>query len=365
VKTPLLIADQTAELGGSPLGLLDLLPELACEFSPLVAVPATGPYTDRLQQLGIPWTLWPLGSYSPGDKSAADVWRYLRQSPASVNRLTQLVRETGAALLLANGPRAYPAAAVTARRCRIPSIWQLHLELTSGRDRQLCRAAARLARPMIVACSEACLRVFPPNSSARRNSRVMYPGVAEPRVLLRDPTAVGVVGRLHPDKGQDILLEAARLTPTGTIRLFFGEQVPAYRRQLERLAEGLPPGTVEFRGWTDDIGAALGGLRALVVPSRREALARVIMEAFAAGVPVVAARTGGIPEVVVHEHNGLLFPSGDAPALAAALRRILNDAVLRQRLTGQARRDYQERYLISRYRSDMLTLLRGTLKTSA
>ena len=208
MKPSLLIADQTADLGGSPLGLLDLLPELAREFSPLVVVPATGPYTEALQRIGIPWALWPLGSYGAGRKSPADIWRFLRQFPACVGRLTQLVRDTRARLLLANGPRVFPAAALTARRCRVLSVWQLHLELTNARDRLLCRAAARLARPTIVACSQACLSIFPPASIARRNSRVMYLGVDEPRVVSRSPTAVGVIGRLHPDKGQDVLLEA-------------------------------------------------------------------------------------------------------------------------------------------------------------
>jgi len=359
VKQPLLIADQTAELGGAQLGLLDLLPAIVREFSPLVVTPAAGPFTERLDQLGVTWTLWPLGDYGSGSKSAADVWRFSRRLPACSARLTELIRQSGARLLLANGPRAFPAAAVAARRCRIPSVWNLHLELTSTRDRRLCQTAAALARPKIVACSEACLHVFPARSFVRRHGEVLYPGVADPAVPRRNPDAVGVIGRLHPDKGQDLLLEAARLAPLGNIR-FFGSTSgqTAFRQKLEKQAARLPEGSVEFRGWTDDLGAALGGLRVLVVPSRREALARVIMEAFAAGIPVVAAKSGGIPEVVRHEHNGLLVPTEDSRALAAAVRRCLDDAELRNRIVAQARRDYLARFQLDRYQNRMLAVLR-------
>jgi len=170
---------------------------------------------------------------------------------------------------------------------------------------------------------------------------------------------VGVIGLIHPDKGQDLLLEAARLAPLGRIR-FFGNTSgqTAFRKKLEKQAASLPTGSVEFRGWTDNVGAALGGLHVLVVPSRREALARVIMEAFAAGVPVVAAESGGIPEIVRHEHNGLLVPTGDARALASAIRRCLDDAGLRSRLVAQARRDYLELFQLDRYQNQMLAVLR-------
>lgn len=355
----LLIAEQTAELGGSQLGLLDLLPAIVREFSPLVVAPSVGPLTERLDQLGISWTLWPLGDYGSGGKSAADVWRFSRKLPACSALLTELIRQTGARLLLANGPRAFPATAIAARRCKIPSVWNLHLELTSTRDRRVCQTAAALARPRIIACSGACLKVFPARSIARRCGEVLYPGVAEPVIVSRNPQAVGIIGRIHPDKGQDLLLEAARLTPLGRLRFFgIGSGQTAFRKKLEKQAAGLPAGNVDFRGWTDDVGAALAGLHVLVVPSRREALARVIMEAFAAGVPVVAAASGGIPEIVRHEQNGLLIPTGDAKALATAVRRLLDDAELRTRLVDQARRDYLARFTLDRYRNQMLAVLR-------
>jgi glycosyltransferase involved in cell wall biosynthesis len=88
----------------------------------------------------------------------------------------------------------------------------------------------------------------------------------------------------------------------------------------------------------------------LVVPSvpttsgRREGLPVVIMEAMAAGLPVVASELSGIPEVVEDEVTGLLVPPRDVEALARAIERIATDAALRERLAGAARRLVAERY---------------------
>ncbi len=369
-RPAILIVEQSSELGGSQLGLLDLLPAFQAEFSPHVLAPGPGPLTNRLERLGVPWSGWPLGDYGFGSKTASEVLRFAARFPACVSRLAAEARRVRARLLLANGPRAFPAAAAAARLCRIPSVWQLHLELASGRDRILCRIWARLARPAVLTCSRACLEVFPPASLLRRTARVIYPGVRavpQPSVLCTQHSVViGVIGRIHPDKGQDQLLRAAPrildVFPDARFRLI-GEWVEghSYRRQLAALAEPLGPGAVEFRGWADDVPAELAQLAVLVAPSRREALARVVLEAFAARVPVVAAAVGGIPEVVQPEVTGLLYPPGDEAALAAAVLRVLEDAPLRRRLTEQAYRDFLSRWTLERFQGEMLAVLREKL----
>jgi glycosyltransferase involved in cell wall biosynthesis len=81
---------------------------------------------------------------------------------------------------------------------------------------------------------------------------------------------------------------------------------------------------VHFLGYQDDVTPLLQSLDIFVQPSRSEALSLSMLEAMAAGTPVVAARTGGIPEVIEHGTNGLLFDPGDSHDLAAQLRRMLN-----------------------------------------
>lgn len=362
MKPAILIVEQSSELGGAQLGLLDLIPALLAEFSPCVAIPSPGPLAERLERIGVPWLAWPLGDYSSLHKPVGEVLRFAARFPASASRLIRAARQSGARLLLANGPRAFPAVAVAARRCGIPSLWQLAVEVISARGRCLCRVAARLSRPVVVANSRACLAPFPPESTLFRRARVIYPGITLKQVEAApaSPGVVGVIGLLHPDKGHDVLLRAAPLLPGMRMR-FYG--AGPCRQQFQELADRLAPGRVEFCGWVDDAAQALAGLEVLVVPSRREALARVILEAFAARVPVVAAAAGGIPEVIQPEKNGLLFPPGDSPALAAAITRLRNDRDLRDRLVEQAYQDYRSRWRLERFQEEMLQTLREVLHT--
>lgn len=87
-----------------------------------------------------------------------------------------------------------------------------------------------------------------------------------------------------------------------------------------------------FTGFRKDVAAILPELAVLLITSRTEGLGSVILEAFAAGVPVVGTIAGGIPELVKHEQSGLLAPVGDATTLAAQVRRVLEEPGLANRL---------------------------------
>jgi glycosyltransferase involved in cell wall biosynthesis len=87
----------------------------------------------------------------------------------------------------------------------------------------------------------------------------------------------------------------------------------------------------------DGVAAAMDAARVLLLPSRSEGLGRVVIEAFLRGRPVVASRVGGIPDLVEHEHNGLLVEPEDDAALAAAIERVLTDDELAGRLGANAR----------------------------
>src|SRR3989338_7498561 len=97
------------------------------------------------------------------------------------------------------------------------------------------------------------------------------------------------------------------------------------RDRLRSLAEELGlPGQVMFAGMRDDVASVLPMMDIFVCPSLYEGFGIAIVEAMAAGRPVVASAVGGIPEIVVHEDTGLLVPPGDAAALADALATLLN-----------------------------------------
>jgi glycosyltransferase involved in cell wall biosynthesis len=111
---------------------------------------------------------------------------------------------------------------------------------------------------------------------------------------------------------------------------------------------------VRFIGWRDDVPALLATSDLLVCPSRHEPLGNVIIEGWAHGCPVVASSAAGPRWLIHHGQDGLLVPIDDAPALAVALRRVIEDKALGPALAaaGRARieTEFSEAVVVARYR---------------
>ncbi|MGE5433564.1 MAG: glycosyltransferase, partial [Candidatus Doudnabacteria bacterium] len=132
-------------------------------------------------------------------------------------------------------------------------------------------------------------------------------------------------------------VDAAALARTPGARFALVGEGPLRAEVAARAeARGLA-GRLALAGFRDDVPAILPDLDALVVTSRAEGLGSVVLEAFASGVPVVATRAGGLPELVVDGETGLLADPGDAGGIAAAIDRILSDSALRARLVENGR----------------------------
>jgi glycosyltransferase involved in cell wall biosynthesis len=150
----------------------------------------------------------------------------------------------------------------------------------------------------------------------------------------------GVVAALRPEKGHLVLLDALSLLHARfrDLHLVLAGEGPE-RRNLEDAvrARSLEP-AVTFLGARDDIPELLSALDIVVLPSLPavETLPLAILEAMAAGRTVVATRVGSLDEVVEDGRNGLLVPTNDPAALAAALERLVVDADLRERLAAEA-----------------------------
>jgi glycosyltransferase involved in cell wall biosynthesis len=174
-----------------------------------------------------------------------------------------------------------------------------------------------------------------------------------------DPGLILFIGRFDHLKGVDLAIEAFRMIrddyPAARLRLIgpcHGEFAPGSGSASpeQYLDEHLPgdraSGRVEWLGPVPH-GALVGHrreARACVVASRFETFPMAVLEATALGCPVIASEVGGIPEVIRDGHNGLLFPMGDAAALAAQLRRILDGPDLAARLGSTAAEDCAERF---------------------
>ena len=151
------------------------------------------------------------------------------------------------------------------------------------------------------------------------------------------PLRVGFVGTIAPHKGCDLLIRAFRkLPPNLEATLTIHGNLQRFETFVERLYD-LAKGDerITFAGpfQREDVGQVLSEMDVLVVPSRwYENQPGVILEAFAAGMPVVATDLGGMSEFVKHEENGLLFELDDAENLARQLRRLGEEPGLLERL---------------------------------
>jgi glycosyltransferase involved in cell wall biosynthesis len=174
---------------------------------------------------------------------------------------------------------------------------------------------------------------FHPDPAARAALRAEL-GLEESALLL------GAVGHFGPEKGLDVVLRGYRLlagrwTGAPLQLVVLGDGTPSQRQQLTELARGC---RVQFAGFRRDVDRWFRALDLFVHAPRQEAFGLVAAEAMATAVPVVAARVGGLPEVVSDGVTGVLVPPDDPPALADALAALLTDPQRRRQL-GRAGRE--------------------------
>jgi glycosyltransferase involved in cell wall biosynthesis len=179
---------------------------------------------------------------------------------------------------------------------------------------------------------------------------------AVPRETLDTPQSARIVlglGRLHRNKAFDVLLKALPRSPD--VVLWLAGEGPE-RARLEALARELGVAErVRWLGWRNDIGALFAAADAFVCPSRVEPLGNVVIEAWAHGVPVIAAASIGPAALIAPSETGLIVPIDDAEALAGSLRVVLDTPALAERLRSAGRQAYQARFteaaVVAEYRA--------------
>jgi glycosyltransferase involved in cell wall biosynthesis len=184
---------------------------------------------------------------------------------------------------------------------------------------------------------------------------------ARPAALPAPPGArrLLALGRLHANKGFDVLLRALALLPEAHLSLAGeGPERPA----LEVLARELGLGPrLAFLGWRQDAGALLAGCEVFACPSRHEPLGNVVLEAWSAARPVVAAAAEGPAALIRPGETGLLVPKEDPAALAAAIRGLLADPTRAAALAAAGRAEYAAHYaeapVLARWRAFLTALV--------
>jgi len=204
----------------------------------------------------------------------------------------------------------------------------------------------------IVANSNAAASRLRREGVPSRSIHVVSNGVELPQRAMREragrPRAV-CVANLRPEKGHDVLIDAIAGRPDlRDLQVEFVGDGPC-RSALEAQARARGVGDrVRFLGERRDVGERLGDADLFVLPSRTEALPNSVMEAMAAGLPVVACRIGGIPELVEHGVTGLLVPPDDPDALADAMAQLVANPARASALGAAARGAVAERFSMAR-----------------
>jgi len=162
----------------------------------------------------------------------------------------------------------------------------------------------------------------------------------EKLAIASDAPLLGIVGRLVPIKDHPTLFQALALLQADApsphlIVVGDGER----REALKRLAQDLGLASrIHFLGWRNDLEAILGELDVVICSSKNEGTPVALIEAMAAGVPVLSTDVGGVGDLIVHGENGWLVPSGNPSALARGIRDLLADPERRARPLPAARR---------------------------
>jgi glycosyltransferase involved in cell wall biosynthesis len=157
-----------------------------------------------------------------------------------------------------------------------------------------------------------------------------------PEVML-----LGAFGHFGPEKGIDIAIEAFRLLanrpcPSPVALVVFGDG--ARRPEIEELARSVgSPGVVCLAGFRPDVERCMAAMDIMLHAPRLEAFGLVVIEAMASGLPVVASRVGGIPDLVRHGRTGFLATPGDPESLAGALWQLVSDRDLIAKMGAEAR----------------------------
>jgi glycosyltransferase involved in cell wall biosynthesis len=353
-----LVVSHAVQVWGAQLRLLDLAPPLAERGVRLtLAADAASPVARAWVARGLP--LEPLvlpehRSLRRPDGRRAGPGQLLSEARAVAVSAARVARTArGFDVVLSFSLHAHLEVALGARLARTPVVVEVVDIVVPGFGRRLLRAASALAT-LTTANSAATASTLGPRAA---DVVVVHPGVdvdrfspgpADPEVRaalggVDGRPLVGIVGRVDPEKGVDVLARAlaratgpareAGLAVVGDVAVGVPSSGAAVRADAERLLGD----RVRFVGRRDDVPAVHRALDVLVNASVAEPFGRSVLEAMASGTPVVATRSGGIPEFVEDGVTGVLVPPGDDRALADALDRVLGNEALRHRLAEAAR----------------------------
>jgi len=325
----------------------------------ILASPLGGDLPEQWQKLGlrhvpldIPTRQGVRGSDGDSAPGVGQLVKELGTTLRSARKIAKVAR--GVDVITSSSLWTHFDCALAGRLARRPVVLDLHDIVRPGIGRKLQTLAVRMSSASIAVSNAVAdcvgpfgapkLRIMVPAVDLHR----FRPGPPDPEMRRRLSSSaseplIGIVGRIDPEKGIDLVVRAAaaltgpaaraHLVVVGSPGLDSGD----YLEQLQADAGRLLGDRARFAGRIDDIPRVMRNLDVVVNASVAEPFGLTVIEAQASGIPVVATRSGGVPDYLTDGDNALLVPVGDAGALARALERILSDDALAARLGRHAR----------------------------
>lgn len=322
------------------------------------------------------------GSMSDAVRAASDIPLYITPMPplsprrffavgAALWNMRRAVEQQRIDLLHANGSRSMFYAGLVGFLTGVPVVWHVRIALADGYwDRFLALWARR-----IVAISAAVRDRF--TTGIRSKVQIVHNGVEVDSFASADPSywreqwgegpIVGMVAQLIPWKRPEDFIDAmaqlARSWPTARFVLVGDEPAGAGHYAAQLRARATAAGLADrlfFTGFCPDIAPVFAALDIAVLCSRDEPFGRVLIEAMAAGKPVVATRGGGVPEIVVEGETGFMVAVADVAALARAVEKLLADPPMAQAM-GRAGQQRARAYFSVRAHVEKIESLYGEI----
>lgn len=375
---------------GSDVVLYDIIRGLeGTEFDPYVVVPddvaselpESVRLSGRLRALGIPVVSLPLAVLRRRYMTPAGMVSVVRRLRTSVSAVLEEL-PVGAISLVHTHTATVLTGASVAKQLKVPHVWHVSeiVERPAFVRHSLARKIARSADRVIAVSNSVADHLASSAPSIRGKCTVIYNALDPAPYELADGSnvraqlgisglVVGMVGRVGMQKGQEVLLAAApkilSAHPDTTFLLVGGvlDKRADGVRALEAISLRLGiAANVRLVGFVQNIASMVAAMDVVLQPSTRpESFGMTVLEAMAAGKPVVAAALGGVLETVRDGETGLLVPPSDPRALARAVNRLLSDQALRARMGAAGRARVHAKFGLDAFRGDYLRVYRELL----
>ena len=314
--------------------------ELLCLNAPGTAAAEVG---ERCAELGVPVHFVPIA-------------RGVRLG--ELRRIRDTLRSVRPALVHVHGYKATMLVGAIARMQGVPVVGTVHSEAASAPEisRHLRLEALVLRRlTRVVAVSAGVAADVVRRGVSKERVEVIRNGIPDPGAPVPSKVALTtavVIGRLVEPKNTHVAVQSLAILARQGVRLQLAIAGDGPERgALEALVQSLDLASqVRFTGFVAEVTPLLTSETIFVMPSRSEGIPIALLEAMALGLPIVASRVGGIPEVVEHERDALLVPPDDPDALASALATLIRDPSRARALGVAARARYEADFRASSMR---------------